>query len=642
MRESEAMHRAIFNNAGIGIDLLDSTGRFAQVNKTLANILGYSPDELRGLSFSDISHPDDRDISRHRLESLLSGEIDGYRLEKRYMRKDGRTVWCALYVSAIRDTKGKHSGTVGVIEDISDRKLAEKQLCSTMASLESAQRLANLGSWSYNLQTRELNWSSEMFKICGVDPEQGAPSYGRHKEFVHPEDWEFFSDAMRRVANGGEGHELELRIYRPDKSVCHVLTRAEPEYDQAGKVAGLYGTIQDISGRKLHEQERDRLRSQLVQSQKMEAIGTLVGGLAHDFNNMLQVVIGYADLLLMRKKRGDPDHKELEAVIKTAQEGADLVQRLLLFGKEARTHMATMDLNNQIDELAILLSRTILKMVKLEVDLTEEPAIIRADKSQVDQIILNLGLNASEAMPAGGVLKIQTRIVNLDQEYSRERHEVKSGRYVMLSILDTGRGMDQQTVSKIFEPFFSTKERGSTRGTGLGLSVVLGIVEKHGGHITCESEPGRGTIFRIYFPAVGSQPDSSGQISSAIEPGGTKTILLIEDDQSVADLCKRVLSDAGYTVITAMDGPTALDMYRERKDKISLVILDLILPGMSGKDCLKELVKVDPSVSVLICTGFSPDRQTQEEIDPLVKGFVNKPYGATRLLEAVSAVLGSV
>jgi CheY-like chemotaxis protein len=254
---------------------------------------------------------------------------------------------------------------------------------------------------------------------------------------------------------------------------------------------------------------------------------------------------------------------------------------------------------------------------------------------------MNLVINASEAMPNGGWLKISTRTVSFDGEYCRNCKGVKSGSYVMLSVMDTGRGMDKETLARIFDPFFSTKQRGSTRGTGLGLSVVQGIAQQHGGHITCESAPGKGTEFKIYFPAIEEPLADVKTFSPTIQTEGSETILLVEDCSPVAELEAGFLGSAGYSVVIATNGREALDIYRKRKEEISLVLLDLIMPAMSGRDCLMELVKIDPSVKVLIASGYAPEDELQSEISPIVKGFLHKPFAISQLLTGVRSALDS-
>jgi two-component system, cell cycle sensor histidine kinase and response regulator CckA len=258
----------------------------------------------------------------------------------------------------------------------------------------------------------------------------------------------------------------------------------------------------EISNRKKTEAEKEALRVQLLQSQKMEAIGTLAAGIAHDFNNMLQVVLGYSSFLLEDKKKGDPGYQELQNIVRTSREAAELVQRIRIFSGKAEMNAVPVNLNNQVEELTKLLSHTLSKTIDIQTRLNEDAAIISADPDQIRQLIMNLAINAAEAMPQGGKLTIQTRNIELDDDYCRAHVGANPGQYVMLIVSDTGRGIDEQMMAKIFDPFFSTKAKDFRKGTGLGLSVVQGIVELHGGHITSESQVGRGTTFRVYFPSV--------------------------------------------------------------------------------------------------------------------------------------------
>ncbi len=427
-------------------------------------------------------------------------------------------------------------------------------------------------------------------------------------------------------------------IVSPDGRVWD--EKGEPVFDEAGNLIGIVEIAEDITDRVREEKENEMLKAQLFQSQKLEALGTLVGGIAHDFNNMLQIIIGYADFLLIDKATGAPGHKALQTIIDAGQGGAELVKKLLAFGQQAQVIPRPIDLNEQIRSLATLISRTLPNVVQLDLDLVEGPTTIRAERGQIEQLFMNLAINASEAMPNGGRLKISTKTVSLNDEYCRRHNGVKPGSYVMLMVSDTGRGMDKETLARIFDPFFSTKQRGSTRGTGLGLSVVQGIAQQHGGHVTCESEPGKGTEFKVRFPSIETSVVSAKTIPPKVQSAGTETVLVVEDNIPVAELERKALKSAGYNVILANNGKDALDIYRTRKEEISLLILDLLLPKMLGRDCLMELLKIDPSVKVLIASGYAPEDQLHREISSLVKGFIQKPFGMAELLEAVKNALG--
>jgi PAS domain S-box-containing protein len=401
----------------------------------------------------------------------------------------------------------------------------------------------------------------------------------------------------------------------------------------------LFSIVHDITERSRVEQEKQALQAQLFQSQKMETLGTLVGGIAHDFNNMLQVMLGYSQFLLDDKKKGEPGYNELQTIIETAKGGDDLVKKLLAFGQQGQVFPVPLDLNHQISQMGALISHTLPQVVQIDLNLADGPTTIRGDHGQIDQLVMNLAINASEAMPNGGRLKIITKTVFLDNEHCRRQNGAKPGNYVMLSVLDNGSGMDKATLAKAFDPFFSTKQRGSTRGTGLGLSVVKGIVQQQGGHLTCESELGKGTEFQVYFPAIEATLTTVKTDAPEAQSVGNETILVVEDNMPVAELERRFLANAGYKVIMATNGQEALDIYQARKCEIALVILDLLMPEMSGRDCLMELLKIDPSVKVLIASGYAPEDELHKEISALVSGFLHKPFATTELLNEARSVL---
>jgi len=396
----------------------------------------------------------------------------------------------------------------------------------------------------------------------------------------------------------------------------------------------------DITARKKAEQDRENLRSQLLQSQKMETMGTLATGIAHDFNNMLTVILGYSSFLLADKNEKDPGYKELQKIVKTSQDAADLVQKIRIFGRKAEMNLVPLDLNHQVDEVTKLLSSTLPKMIDIEIHLTKDPVIIKADPSQITQMVMNLAVNANEAMPQGGRLSIQTENIILDDDYCRVHLGAKPGPHVMLTVSDTGRGIDKGLMERIFDPFYSTKTRDYRKGTGLGLSVVQGIVQQHGGNITVESEVGKGTIFRMYFPALEVEIVPEYVEKKIPYPaGGTETILLVEDMDLVRELGVTILEKFGYTVLSASDGQEALDVYEKEQGNISLVILDIIMPRMDGKQCLEQLLRINPDVKVIISSGVGQYDLINEVVELGAKGVVNKPYGMRQLLAIVREAL---
>jgi signal transduction histidine kinase/ActR/RegA family two-component response regulator len=394
----------------------------------------------------------------------------------------------------------------------------------------------------------------------------------------------------------------------------------------------------DITERKEAEKEREKMQAQFRQAQKMEAVGTLAGGIAHDFNNLLQAVQGYAQLLQMRKGEEDSGQRELSQIIRAAERGADLTQQLLTFSRKVESELRPIDLNHEVESVRLLLERTIPKMIQMEFHLAENLKIVEADPGQVEQILMNLAVNAKDAMPEGGRFIVETANVTLDENYCMIHPEARPGEYTQLTVSDTGHGMNKKTLEHIFEPFYTTKETG--KGTGLGLATVYGIVKSHKGHITCHSELDEGTTFKIYFPAI----ESEEKIVRAQEPlaaaqGGEETILLVDDEEPIRILGSQILEEFGYTVLTAADGESALQLYQEEHQRIALVILDLIMPGMGGKRCLGELLKVNPEARVAIASGYSPDGPTREILKNGAKGFVSKPYDMRQMLNVVREVL---
>jgi two-component system, cell cycle sensor histidine kinase and response regulator CckA len=351
----------------------------------------------------------------------------------------------------------------------------------------------------------------------------------------------------------------------------------------------------------------------------------------------LHVALGYSELLIGDEGLSRRHRADLQKIHEAAKRGADLVQRLLTFSRKTEIKPHPLDLNRRINEMRKMIERTIPKMIDIQLFLAQDLATINVDPTQLDQVLMNLAVNARDSMPDGGKLIVETANIAIDEENARTHLDVKPGNHVLLTITDTGSGMDKETLEHIFEPFFTTKESG--QGTGLGLATVLGIVQQHEGFIRCYSELGHGTTFKIYFPAIESEEEVKETTVKAMPRGGSETLLLVDDEELIRDLGSRILIKVGYKVIKASNGKEALRVYQQRSDEISLVILDLIMPEMGGKQCLEGLLSLDPSAKVIIASGYSANGPTKDALAAGAKGFVNKPYDIRQLLEVVRGVL---
>lgn len=424
---------------------------------------------------------------------------------------------------------------------------------------------------------------------------------------------------------------FETKRYTRDGHLVDVDISASCYKNHEGKLSGMLVILRDISEKKI-------LEAQLRQAHKMEAIGTLAGGIAHDFNNILQAISGYTELLFMGKESGDPDRSKLEAIEKSLQRASDLTKQLLIFGRKVESKLRPMNLKQEVVHVSNLLGRTISKMISIELYLAENVKSINADPVQLEQIILNLGINARDAMPDGGKLIFETENVILDEEYCKAHLGATPGEYTLLSVSDTGHGMDKKTLGHIFEPFYTTKEMG--KGTGLGLAMVYGIVKSHRGYIMCYSEPGQGTTFKIYFPVDQSQAEERKEAKKeAVEMlGGTERVLLVDDEKTVLDTGKGILEHFGYTAITAESGERAIEIFERKKDHIDLVILDIGMQGIGGHKCLQKLLEIDPKVKVVISSGYSAKGKVKETLESGAIGFIGKPYRLTDMVKQVREI----
>ncbi|MEW5721918.1 MAG: ATP-binding protein [Thermodesulfobacteriota bacterium] len=395
----------------------------------------------------------------------------------------------------------------------------------------------------------------------------------------------------------------------------------------------------DISERVEAQRELREMEEQLLQSQKMEAVGTLASGIAHDFNNLLQAISGYTQLLNTDSRLSAEHLYHLAQIERAVERAAELVQRLLTFSRKVKPELGPLDLNREVTQAVSLLERIIPKMIGIELDLAEDLRPVNGDPFQIEQVIMNLGANARDAMPRGGRLIFQTRNVTLSKEQARLQPGLAPGEHVRLRVTDTGQGMDKETAAHAFEPFFTTK--GVGQGTGLGLSMVYGIIADHGGRITCQSRPGQGTTFEVLLPArLSGEAVPLDEDEAALEGlRGDETIMVVDDEKAIVDVARELLSQQGYRVVSAVSGEGALSLYREKAKEIDLVILDLGMPGMGGLRCVEGILALNPEAKVVIASGYQSDDWKEASRAAGALGFVGKPYRLVDLLSTVRRIL---
>ena len=430
------------------------------------------------------------------------------------------------------------------------------------------------------------------------------------------------------------GEPENVRLSTP-KGIIWDLN-AIPVKDKQGKVINVIEIGRDIT-------KYRKLEGQLRQSQKMEAIGTLTGGIAHDFNNILTAIMGYTGILQMKMDKGDPLRINLDQILASSERAATLVRSLLTFSRKQAINLEQVDLNELIKRVERLLSRIIGEDIEIQTALADNALTVVADTLQVEQVLMNLAANARDAMPDGGLITIETGLVEFDEEYEKVHGYGNPGMYAFMAVTDGGCGMDEGTRSRIFEPFFTTKEAG--RGTGLGLSIVYGIIKQHNGYINCYSEPCKGTTFKIYLPVSAADSgvriaDFPGSDTSALD--GTETVLVAEDEGEVRKLVKEILEEFGYHVIEAVDGEDAINKFMDNKDTIDVILIDMIMPKMSGEEAYEIIKKIKPEMKVLFSSGYPADFISRRGIASVIKrdlNFVMKPIFPTELLKKVRELL---
>ncbi len=628
LRENERKYRLITENAADIIFTMDLHFHFTYISPSVQKISGYTPNEAMALSFDQVMPPESLKkvytviertndyIQKNDFLRQLTIELEQY-------RKDHSTFWTENEISFMLDENGEAIGIIGVTRDITRRKEAEKALQESQERFRSMIQSASDMIFIIHIDGKISFESPSVTRILGYP--EGYFLDQSPFAMIHPDDLDLVMAEMDLVSrSANSGLPTEFRLKTPDDNWIWLEALANSQNNNPS-IQGIIVTARDITERKRGEMEKNRLNLQLLQAQKMEAVGHLAGGIAHDFNNMLSVVIGHTEMALIKLPPDDPLHSRLKIIRDAAQRSTNLVRQLLGFARKQTISPKVMDINETINGMLKMLNRLIGEDINLAWIPGHNLDRIKIDPSQIDQILANLMVNARDAINGVGKVTIETLNVTLDEAYCAGRAGFLPGRYVMLSVSDNGCGMDEHTIARIFDPFFTTKP--VEKGTGLGLAVVYGIVKQNEGFINVYSEPGKGTTFTLYLPSIDEPEEMTDTgIRAETATGGTGTILMVEDDASLLALGQSILEELGYTVLTADNPEQAIELAREYQNRIDLLITDVVMPQMNGRELVRRLCEINPELKCLYMSGYTANVIAHHGVLDQGIHFLHKPF----------------
>jgi PAS domain S-box-containing protein len=621
--ESESRFRLLSESSPMGVFHTDQEGAVLYTNTEWQKITEMTMSDSLGFGWAEALHPDDKEHILQEWEICLR-EQRGFNGDFRFIRPSGDVRWVHTHTSPIRTDAGKIIGHVGVNEDITDRKETEIAL---QRSEEKYRKLTDtLPQIVYEMDVEGVltfvnQRALDVFQYTEEEFAQGLTAL----EMLVPEDRERAQQTIAMTMAGKTTKGTEYTAQRKDGSTLPIIIYSAPIME-GEKPVGLRGIILDLT-------EQKQLEDQLRLAQKAEAIGRLAGGVAHDFNNLLQVILGYGQMALNDLEKGSKAHDRVGEVMNAGHRATTLVSQLLAFSRRQLLKLENLDLNIVVHDIAKMVRRVIGEDVTFVVYSNPALNIIRADRGQIEQVLMNLCVNARDAMPDGGQIAIQTANTALTAEFCTTHPWAKPGEYVELKVSDTGFGMSEEILAQIFDPFFTTKETG--KGTGLGLAMVYGIVQQHHGIVNVESKATVGTTFTLYFPVTQEPTLQPEEKEKKVPRGGTETILMAEDDSGVRRLAQTLLEGVGYKLIVARDGEEAVHLYNERHKEIELVLLDVVMPKLGGRKVFEHIRTMAPDLPILFSSGYTSDFGHTNFIMDEGLRLISKPYDNDALLQAV-------
>jgi two-component system cell cycle sensor histidine kinase/response regulator CckA len=580
-----------------------------------------------------ITHPDDKNLVYKVAMQMGRGETARYREQFRVRNNRGDWIWIeSTGKVVVRDQAGHAVRAIGTNLDISERKRAEARAQESEERLRLALSAADMGIWEWDMAANRATGDTSLYRILSVARDNFGGTLDECKTMIHPEDLDLCCESAKILVNSRQPVHVEFRILPPGGEVRWLSTTGSVTLDVSGRAVRFQGLAQDITVR--HE-----LEEQLRRGQKMEALGQLAGGVAHDFNNLLTVIRGHAELLHSEVQPESSVVRNATAIEKATDRAAAITRQLLAFGRKQVLQPRELDLTVVVPEISDMLRKLIGANIDLQIHLAPERLWVKADEGQIEQVVVNLVVNARDAMPNGGTVTVETSLVNVGQDFVKQQATLPEGRYVRLVVRDTGIGMDAATQARIFDPFFTTKAAG--KGTGLGLSTVYGIVRQSGGWIAVESEPGRGASFEVYLrevPAPIVQPRTEPVARRGAH--GTETILLADDEAGIRDMTVEYLSGRGYTVLAAENGKRAIEIARAHQGPIQVLVTDAMMPGIDGVTLARRVCEIRPGIKVLYVSGYSGGTSVLQAVIERGEAFLQKPFMLEGLARKLREILG--
>lgn len=620
LADSEERYRRVFETASDGIILLEkSAGHIIKANSSAEKMFGYTKEEYVGKTIQDIGVSLDMTDFPSVMSTLDKEGILNYE-DVKVKTKSGQYIDTDIYL--VDRAKLAQCN----IRDVSERKRTDGELRAEKSFIENALNTLTDFFFVFDLEGRYIRWNRAFNAVTGYND---AEILTMKPTDFFKEDKEGISAAIREAVAEGSACVKAMLVTKDGRKIPYEF-RLSLLRGPAGNIIGISGVGNDLT-------EHNKLEAQLRHAQKMEAVGTLAGGISHDFNNILNVILGYGSMVMDTLTDGSPAKEQMSEVLLAADRAAALTNRLLVFSRKQVVKVTPVNINELILGLGKLLAGIIRENVDFHLDLADQSLVVSADAGQLEQVLINLAVNARDAMPECGKMTISTRLEMMDDEYVAAYGYGKPGRYVLISVADTGEGMDAETQKKIFEPFFTTKDIG--KGTGLGLAISYGIIKQHNGFIKVYSELQQGTLFKIYLP-LSEEVVIPGKAESAVTvKGGHETILVAEDNASMRKLMEIVLGSFGYTVISAEDGEEAIAKFMDNRERISLVLLDMIMPKKNGKEVSEAIRKVSPRIKILFASGYTMNIIKPQELTEGGFNFIQKPFQSKDLLAQVREIL---